>query len=172
VDKPFIGVARWTEYYPGEKMGFIWDKMPHGQLAKCAEALALRKAFPKKLKGLYVPEEMEQTERKESAVVVKQQERASTVKPKETIIEAQEEPVDNETGETPMTVADEITAHLADLCDGDYPTMNKMLAEVSKFPGKNGDVWIKSIDDLAGVSEGWQKKTLAKLKAKMNIKEG
>jgi hypothetical protein len=50
----------WREYYPGEKMGFMWRKMPHSQLGKCAEAGALRKGFPRKLGGLYVNEEMEQ----------------------------------------------------------------------------------------------------------------
>lgn len=35
ISRPFVGVARWKEYYPGEKMGFMWRKMPHGQLAKC-----------------------------------------------------------------------------------------------------------------------------------------
>ena len=52
--------ARWDEYYPGEKSGFIWKKMPFLMLAKCAEALALRKAFPAELQGLYVKEEMDQ----------------------------------------------------------------------------------------------------------------
>src|SRR6185295_4645697 len=52
--------ARWAEYYPGEKSGFMWRKMPFLMLAKCAEALALRKAFPAELQGLYVKEEMEQ----------------------------------------------------------------------------------------------------------------
>lgn len=56
----FTATARWAEYYPGEKQGYMWHKMPYGQLAKCAEALALRKAFPKLLSGLYAPEEMEQ----------------------------------------------------------------------------------------------------------------
>lgn len=54
----FTGVAYWDEFYPGEKMGFMWDKMPHSQLSKCAEAQALRKGFPNDLSGLYVAEEI------------------------------------------------------------------------------------------------------------------
>jgi len=58
----FTASARWDQYYPGEKQGFMWRKMPHLMLGKCAEALALRKAFPKQLGKLYVNEEMEQAE--------------------------------------------------------------------------------------------------------------
>jgi phage recombination protein Bet len=53
---PFTTSARWDEYVPQED--WMWRKMPHGQLEKCAEAKALRKAFPN-LAGMYVPEEME-----------------------------------------------------------------------------------------------------------------
>jgi phage recombination protein Bet len=56
----FTATARWKEYFPGDKLGYMWKKMPYGQLSKCALALALRKAFPNDLSGLYIHEEMEQ----------------------------------------------------------------------------------------------------------------
>jgi phage recombination protein Bet len=59
---PIAHQAYWKEYYPGQKLGHMWRKMPHNQLAKCAEAGALRKAFPRKLGGLYINEEMEKAD--------------------------------------------------------------------------------------------------------------
>jgi phage recombination protein Bet len=59
----YSATARWTEYFPGDAQGHMWKKMPHTMLGKCAEALALRKGFPKQLAGLYAREEMEQAER-------------------------------------------------------------------------------------------------------------
>lgn len=56
---PFTATARWSEYYPGAKLGFQWHIKPYLMLGKCAEALALRKAFPKLLSGMYVAEEMD-----------------------------------------------------------------------------------------------------------------
>ena len=58
----FTATARWSEYYPGKSQGFMWDKMPHTMLGKCAEALALRKAFPAQLSGLYTGDEMDQAQ--------------------------------------------------------------------------------------------------------------
>lgn len=54
--------AFWDEYCPVSNNGAIspmWVKMPHNQLAKCAEALALRRGWPMELSGVYIDEEME-----------------------------------------------------------------------------------------------------------------
>jgi phage recombination protein Bet len=58
----FTATARWSEYYPGDAAGTMWRKMPCTMLAKCAEALALRKGFPRQLAGLYAAEEMDQAQ--------------------------------------------------------------------------------------------------------------
>lgn len=58
---PFTATARWGEYYPGPKMGFQWHIRPYLMLGKCAEALALRKAFPKLLSGMYAQEELDRS---------------------------------------------------------------------------------------------------------------
>lgn len=58
-----VGIAYWDEYCQtnneGKAIG-LWAKMPHTMLSKVAEALALRKAYPQDLSGLYTGDEMEQ----------------------------------------------------------------------------------------------------------------
>lgn len=54
----FSATARWAEY--AQERSPMWGKMPYLMLGKCAESLALRKAFPQELSGLYSREEMDQ----------------------------------------------------------------------------------------------------------------
>jgi len=56
--QPTYGIATFREY--SQQASPMWVKMPATMLAKCAEALALRKAFPQELSGLYTADEMAQ----------------------------------------------------------------------------------------------------------------
>jgi phage recombination protein Bet len=59
---PFTGEARWNEFYPGAgERGAMWRDKPFLMLAKCAEAQALRSAFPKRLGKLYAREELDRS---------------------------------------------------------------------------------------------------------------
>lgn len=64
----YSGTAMYAEYVQTYKAGneirpnSMWAKMPAGQLAKCAEALAIRKAYPQDFAALYVDDEMGQAD--------------------------------------------------------------------------------------------------------------
>lgn len=46
----------------GETPNSFWEKRPRGQLGKCAEAAALRKAFPEETGGVYIEDELPDVE--------------------------------------------------------------------------------------------------------------
>jgi len=69
-EQPLYAVARWSSYAVmvpkwenrqrvGEELSPMWARMPDLMLGKVAEALALRRAFPMELSGLYTEEEID-----------------------------------------------------------------------------------------------------------------
>jgi phage recombination protein Bet len=61
--EPVWAVATWEQYKQTTRDGGVtsmWAKMGPLMLAKCAESLALRRAFPNELSGVYSAEEMAQ----------------------------------------------------------------------------------------------------------------
>lgn len=61
--EPVYAVAKFSSYCATTKDGqpmAMWRTMPEVMIAKCAEALAIRKAFPNDVSGVYTREEMAQ----------------------------------------------------------------------------------------------------------------
>lgn len=61
VSHPSPGIAHlksYAAYDDKARLQSKWAQMPEHMLAKCAEALALRKGFPEELSGLYTDDEM------------------------------------------------------------------------------------------------------------------
>lgn len=63
--EPVVAVARWDAYVQTNADGRpnnFWSRMGDLMLGKCAESLALRRAFPAELSGIYTDDEMGQAE--------------------------------------------------------------------------------------------------------------
>jgi phage recombination protein Bet len=80
IEAPFVNVALYSAYVQRKTNGdpmARWKTDPAGMLAKCAEAGAIRKAFPNEVADIYTNEEMGQADNPEGAPTVQQPQRAS-----------------------------------------------------------------------------------------------
>lgn len=89
--EPLWAVATFDAY--AQQSNPLWKTMPAAMLAKCAECLALRRAFPNELSGVYSPEEMEQAAKSDGRGTAKDKPRTLaefTARVKETAAHAAE----------------------------------------------------------------------------------
>lgn len=87
--EPLWAVARFSAYAQTKKDGSLtqmWAKMPDIMIAKCAESLALRKAFPHELSGLYTQEEMAQSTVSNESVEAGDHKRAENAKTVQSVV--------------------------------------------------------------------------------------
>ncbi len=95
IPRAFVGIAKYEAYVQMKRDGgpnTFWGKMPDHMLAKVAEALAIRKAFPQETSGVYTRDEMGDAAVEETApaLPVKQPEKTISFK-KSAVVE----PADN-----------------------------------------------------------------------------
>jgi len=96
--EPLWAVAKFNSYAARKKNGDLtsfWVKMPELMIAKVAECLALRKAFPQDLSGIYSSEEMEQAENEIKTITPAQEKQISRdAVPGTNIKPVQEQPIE------------------------------------------------------------------------------
>ena len=107
--EPMVGKALYHEYVQTKKDGMpnsMWKKMAANQLAKCAEALALRKAFPREMSGIYSRDEMGQADNPAAGRAAAQEVAAQKI--------AAAEQAQNVQAENPASIEDFISILRAD----------------------------------------------------------
>ena len=142
--EPCWGVARFDAYAQRKKDGsltMMWAKMPDVMIAKCAESLGLRRAFPQELSGLYTSDEMAQS------VVIEDSEPVEEVAPVKQIQQAPQAEENNDR----MTNAQARTM---------YEAMQKGLRSQRSERGVTG--WLKAFDnELKTLPVGWEQELRA-----------
>lgn len=140
--EPLWAVAKWSSYVQTTNKGAVtkmWVQMGDVMIAKCAESLALRRAFPQELSGLYTTDEMDQATSERPPVAQASRPPSNTVR------------------KPPGTpAADEETGEIIDVVEKSTHEEREVLRELMKRDGMTGDTFKEFLDGLLGRDTlGW-----------------
>lgn len=139
--EPLYAIANFDAYKQTNKEGQLtqfWERMPELMIAKVAESLALRKAFPQDLSGLYIPEEISINEEKEvsSAVPMVATNTIPNDNPEKPSIPEDQTPL-NDPGEYKFTFGANEGKKLKDM---PLPSIKGWIEWADKQPNKKGHI--------------------------------
>lgn len=132
-DGRFSGVAALHEYMQTDRAGKPtgqWRAMPAVMIAKCAEALALRKAFPMDLSGLYTAEEMGQADAREQAELAQAGMTVEATNAPQPEPQPQAPQLEAEPQPAPQPQAEPVEAEAEPVQDADIMAGDDMLTEI------------------------------------------
>jgi phage recombination protein Bet len=142
---PYRATARWGEYvqtYKDKQTGELkpnpmWKRMPYLMLGKVAESLALRKAFPDELSGMYTNEEMGQADNETPGITPASLQKPPVSMPKSTDERKVENKPAAQQGKAEAAPQGQQTASQGQ----QEAALEKLSGEISTVtPGKNGVV--------------------------------
>ncbi len=132
--EPLWGVARFQTYVQKTKTGEVtnfWRNMPEVMIAKAAEAVALRRAFPLETSGLYTREEM--AEDVESVEVIEPKETAARL---------------DEIWRTWKTPEDAIAWAQVQLPEMSIEALRSEFEKLTSTNGKKAVAWVERVKQL------------------------
>lgn len=144
----FTTVAVTAEYMATGRDGKpsnLWAKMPARMIAKCAEALAIRRAFPDDLSGLYTSEEMAQADNQAQTGAPARQPAAAPQQGGSRLAQAMH-------SRQPQPAAQPVAVQ-PEPWVAQWGELKEALASAGLAPEEDrGDLWLGKLNELTGAS--------------------